>query len=710
MSNNAQQALKRLFEPGSVAIIGLSRSAVGSPISVLTTLQDYGYGGKIYVVNPNMAAPVDAGYEVYGEVHDLPAGVDLAIVSVARESLLGVLKKCVAAGIFTAIVITQGLADADEVGAQIQKNTIDFCQKSGLRILGPNTIGVANAHHRFTSSFIEVHHDLTPIGLISQSGLFMMGHLLINNEPAGFSMSADLGNACDIDLSDVLEYYGHDENIRAIACHVEGIGDGRSFIDTARSVSQKKPIVLLKAGNSQSGQLAVASHSGAVAGETTIYQAAFHQAGVITATSAEELRQLAKAFVTYQLPRGNRVAIMSFSGGGAILAIDAVEAAGLSLAELSKSTRAKLQPLFPSWMEVTNPLDIWIGVSQDFHATFPDVLEAILSDEAVDAVICIYCSYTLPKYEQYDSSLYIADLAEKFPDKPILNWTYGMDIAGFSRRVEQKGNTMVFRSLPEAAHTLAQMNAYREFCETVEVLPDNGPLLAVDDDRAREILQHATRANKSHLFTESLSLLGAYGITVSSARVVKSEDTLHAMCAELNFPVCLKIVSPDLPHKSDVGGVVLGVPSIDALSDCYQAMLASVRSNAPNAVIEGVLVQEMAPVGKELMIGAKRDPVFGHCLVLGAGGIYAEVTNDFAFRLAPVSKLAATQMLDELRCAPILRGVRGEQRCFLDGVVDVLLRVSMLVHRYPQIRELDINPLIVNENEVIAVDARVFLG
>ena len=709
MTNSAQQALKRLFEPQSVAIIGLSRSAIGSPVSVLTTLQDYGYRGKIYVVNPNMTAPVDAGYEVHCEVHDLPAGVDLAIVSVARESLLEVLKNCVAAGIFTAIVITQGLADADEVGAQIQQNTIEFCQQSGLRILGPNTIGVANAHHRFTSSFIEVHHDLTPIGLISQSGLFMMGHLLINNEPAGFSMSTDLGNACDLDLSDVLEYYGHEENIRVIACHVEGIRDGRSFIDTARAVAQKKPIVLLKAGNSESGQLAVASHSGAVAGETAIYQAAFHKAGVITANSAEELRQLAKAFATYLPPRGNRVAIMSFSGGGAILAIDAVEAAGLSLAELSQSTRAKLQPLFPSWMEVTNPLDIWIGVSQDFHATFPDVLEAILIDDEVDAVICIYCSYTLPKYEQYDSSLYIADLAEKFPDKPILNWTYGMDIAGFSRRVENKGNTMVFRSLPEAAHTLARMNAYREFCETVECLPDDTPLSSVDDNRAREILQHATQANKSHLFTESLSLLGAYGITVSSARVVKSEDTLHAICGELNFPVCLKIVSPDLPHKSDVGGVVLDVPDIDALSDCYQAMLASVLSNAPNAGIEGVLVQEMAPAGKELMIGAKRDPVFGPCLVLGAGGIYAEVIDDFAFRLAPVSKLEATQMLDELRCAPILRGVRGEQRCFLDGVVDVLLRVSKLVHRYPQIREIDINPLIVNESEVTAVDARVFL-
>ncbi|MDP6078850.1 MAG: acetate--CoA ligase family protein [Arenicellales bacterium] len=709
MTNSAQQALKQIFEPQSVAIIGLSRSAVGSPVSVLTTLQDYGYRGNIYIVNPNMRVPVDAGYEVYREVRDLPAGVDLAVVSVARESLLEVLKNCVAADIFTAIVITQGLADADEVGAQIQQNTIDYCQQSGLRVLGPNTIGVANAHHRFTSSFIEVHHDRTPIGLISQSGLFMMGHLLINNEPAGFSMSADLGNACDLDLSDVLEYYGHEDNIRVIACHVEGIRDGRSFIDTARSVAQKKPIVLLKAGNSESGQLAVASHSGAVAGETAIYQAAFDKAGVITVNSAEELRQLAKAFATYQLPRGNRVAIMSFSGGGAILAIDAVEAAGLSLAKFSQSTCAKLQPLFPSWMEVTNPLDIWIGVSQDFHATFPDVLEAILIDDQVDAVICIYCSYTLPKYEQYDSSLYIADLAEKFPAKPILNWTYGMDIAGFSRRIENRGNTMVFRSLPEAAHTLARMNAYREFCETVEFLPDEASLSSVDDDRAREILQHAAQANKRYLFTESLSLLSAYGITVSNARVVKSEDTLYEICSELNFPVCLKIVSPDLPHKSDVGGVVLDVRDLDALNDCYQAILASVRSNAPNAGIEGVLVQEMAPSGKELMIGAKRDPVFGHCLVLGAGGIYAEVIDDFAFRLAPASRLEATQMLDELRCAPILRGVRGEQPCFHDGVVDVLLRVSKLVHRYPQIREIDINPLIVTESEVIAVDARVFL-
>ena len=356
--------LDKFLDPGSVGIIGLSRSALDAPISVLTTLKDFGYDGRVYIINPSMAR--SDGCNVFSSLEDVPSPIDLAIITVERSRVPGALRACGEKGIPAAIVITQGFADADEEGARLQNEIVAVAREHGLRILGPNTIGVANAFTKFTSSFIELGYDLTPIGQVAQSGLFMMGHHLINNEPAGFCMAVDLGNACDIDLVDVLEYYGKEARIRVIECHTEGIKDGRAFLETAARVSRTKPIVILKAGTSRAGRVAVASHTGAAAGEGEIYQAAFRTAGVVQAGDSEELRLLSKAFVIYAPPKGRRVAIMSFSGGGAILAIDAIEGAELALATLSESTKAKLRPLFPPWIDVENPVDVLDCGSQGF--------------------------------------------------------------------------------------------------------------------------------------------------------------------------------------------------------------------------------------------------------------------------------------------------------------------------------------------------------
>ncbi len=294
--------LDLFFSPRRVAIVGLSRTAVGAPISILTTLKDFGYRGRITVINPNIAATEE--YEAYASLDEVPAAagapepIDLAVISVPREGVLDVLKGCARNGIRAAIVITQGFADAEDTGKTLQAEMLAFARDRGIRILGPNTIGVANAFSGFTSSFIEAHNDTFPVGLVTQSGLFMMGHNIVNNEPAGFCMAADLGNAADIGLDEVLAYYESVEGIRVIQCHLEGIERGTAFVETAARVSRTKPIVLLKAGRTEAGQAAVASHSGAVAGETEVYRAAFRKAGIVTADNAEQLRILSKAFAT----------------------------------------------------------------------------------------------------------------------------------------------------------------------------------------------------------------------------------------------------------------------------------------------------------------------------------------------------------------------------------------------------------------------------
>lgn len=695
-------ALDQLFEPRSVAIIGLSRSAIGAPISILTTLAELGFPGEIYVVNPSMEPTSEAN--VVSSLAEIVKPVDLAIVIVERARVLQALRDCSDKGIRAAIVVTQGFADADEEGSRLQREIVVFLRETGMRILGPNTLGVTNLLTRFTSSFIEVKRDLSPVGQVAQSGLFMMGHHLINNEPAGYCVAVDIGNACDVGLIDVIEYFEHNPNVRVIECHTEGVGDGRAFVETISRVSRSKPVIVLKAGTTAAGQSAVASHTGVAAGEGRLYRTALRKAGAVQAESAEELRMLSKAFATYSPPRGRKVAIMTFSGGGAILAIDALEKAGLSLASLSPSTRERLQTLFPAWMEVSNPVDIWMPVSKDFERIFPLVLEQLLEDDGVDAVLCIYCSYTQPKYARYDVSRFIGAVAGHHPEKPVLCWSYGLDIEGVTKALERDGNAMVFPSLPAAATAMARLAEYGEYRNRAT---PKAPTVAGAVEGAEDIL--AQGRSGSHLFTEGLELLELYGLALPPWRIARNTEDLVAVARELSFPLCLKAVSPDILHKSDGGGVRLGIPDQAALVRAATELRDDVRRKMGCRDLQGLLVQEMARRGKEVMIGGKWDATFGPCVLFGAGGIYTELFEDYAFRLAPITEEEAREMVAETRISRLLNGVRGEPPCDIDGVVDALLKVSRLISAHPRIKEIDINPLIVGEDFCVAVDARVLL-
>ncbi|MBT4933890.1 MAG: acetate--CoA ligase family protein [Rhodospirillaceae bacterium] len=689
-------SLELFFNPRSIAIIGLSREALSGPVSVLNTLRGYGYQGSVSIINPNISEPVDE--VVYPGVGDMPEPADLAIIVVGRSLVPGTLRDCAQSGIRAAIIITQGFADADQEGARLQLEIIEICRTYDIRVLGPNTIGLSNAFADFTSSFIQVHNSKIPVGIISQSGLFMMGHHIINNQPAGFGVAVDLGNACDVSLVEILEYYENDDNIRVIHCHVEGIRDGPGFLNAASRISREKPIIMFKSGVSDTGRNAVASHSGAVAGENEVYQAAFSRAGLISASSAEELWVLTKAFATYSPPKGKRVAIMSFSGGAAIMAIDALENAGLELAQLSQTTIDAVRPLYPPWMEVDNPLDIWMAVARNFHQTYPQILELLMQDDGVDSVICIYPSFSLPKYAAYDCSGHIRTLAKAYPEKPVLCWSYGIDVEGFTESIETDGNCMVFPSLNDVANTLVKLGQYGD--SRLKPVDEPG-VIDAKIGTVKDILGKAKTAGRDYLFTEGFQMLQAYGVETAKWQFLT--DGLWDLSDDIEFPVCMKVVSGEILHKSDVGGVVLNIMDQHELVNGYESF------SALDAKIDGVLIQEMAPKGKEVMIGVKKDPVFGHCLIFGAGGVYAETLNDFSFRLAPISRRDAYQMIDEIAFAKILKGVRGEEPCNLHAIVDILERVSQMVCDNPDIQELDINPVIVNEQGALIVDVRILI-
>jgi acyl-CoA synthetase (NDP forming) len=700
------EVLDLFFSPRSVAIVGLSRVAITSPVSVLTTLTDFGYTGKVFIINPNMEKVAEDG--IFPNLDDVPEAIDLAVVIVARDYVLDVLSACVRNNIRAAIVITQGFADADEEGKRLQTELIGLVRDNDIRVMGPNTIGVSNAFANFTSSFIEVHKESSPIGIVSQSGLFLMGYNLINNEPAGFSMAADLGNSADINIIDILNYYAQREEIRVIQCHMEGIEHGSAFVEIAARISQNKPIIMLKAGRSKQGQVAVASHSGAAAGEHEVYQAALHRAGIITAENAEELRLLSKAFAIYPPPKGRRVAIMSYSGGGAILAIDALENAGLELAQFADSTKTKIADLFPDWISTDNPLDVWIPVARDLQTAFPRMLEAILDDDGVDAVICIYCSYTLPKYEAYDCTNHITSLASEYPDKPIACWSYGIDIAGFTEAIEKDGTTMVFPSLENAATTFAKLIQYRENKNRLSIR-HTAPAKVINSFAIGSVISQAQPGPDGYLFTDALEILQTCGLAVTPWRLAANEEELVEVAANLTYPLCLKVVSSTIVHKSDSGGIKLGIDDQQGLIEAYRGLHSDIAQYDPLAKIDGVMVQEMASKGKEVMIGGKRDPVFGPCLILGTGGIYTEIFHDYVFRLAPVNETEAEEMIAELRLAPLLTGVRGEASCHIPSIVDALVKVSHLLAQFEEIIELDVNPLIVDGQGAVVVDARIFL-
>jgi len=356
-------------------------------------------------------------------------------------------------------------------------------------------------------------------------------------------------------------------------------------------------------------------------------------------------------------------------------------------------------------MEVDNPVDIWMPVARDFDAAFPTILERILADDGVDSVICIYCSYTLPKYDLYDSSGHIREITGRHPDKPVLCWSYGLDIEGFTKAIEADGTAMVFPSLADAADTLAKLTAYG----TRRGRPAALPAPSKDNPEVDAILDRAARTGIGHLFTEGLEVCAAYGLTPAPWRLVTAEDELAEKAGDLAYPLCLKIVSPDILHKSDSGGIKLGIGDIESLVEGYRVLTGHVLSRTPGARIDGVLVQEMAPAGKEVMVGMKRDPAFGPCIVFGTGGIYAEIMDDFAFRIAPVGEDEARAMIDETKVSQILKGARGEAPCHLPGIVDAILGLSRLAMAHPQIEEIDINPLIVTPHSAIVVDARIIL-
>ncbi|OAT86774.1 CoA-binding protein [Desulfotomaculum copahuensis] len=689
--------------PRSIALVGVSTRTGPAVFNVIDQVLAGGFTGRIYPVNPRGGEL--RGLPVYRSVSEIPEVVDLAVISTPRTAVPEIVRECAARGVKAVIVITQGFADADEAGHRLQEELLQAVSGTGTRLVGPNTIGVVNLYDHLNTSFIEFTRQPADTATICQSGIFLLGSA---DFTCGIGLGVDIGNAADIDFNQTLAALGTDSRIRVLNLHMEGLADGRRFMEIARQVSREKPVLCLKTGRSEAGARAASSHSGSLAGEDHVFGAAFKQCGVIRVRDVEEMRYFNKTFLTYRSMPGRRLAVVTISGGAGIAAVDACGDYGLEAARFSAQTNDKLAAVFPGWMEVGNPADIWpAGMSRGYREVLELALDTILDDPQVDALLMISPAYVDPDADpRLDISAHVNRAAARHPDKPLALWIFGAYRRELTARMEAAGRVAVYPSPDRAVASLAVLYRYVHGIKNAPAaLPaDTG---GINRELVGQILAAARRDGRTTLNEEALDVLRACGIpALPYTPAIDGAGAVRA-AADFGYPVVMKIASPQISHKSDVGGVKVNLTGAAEVRAAYDDMLHTVKERMPQARINGVIIQPYRPGGTEVILGSKRDPSFGPVLVYGLGGIYTELFRDVSFRIAPITGEEAREMIRETKSYRLLSGFRGRPPADLDALAECLLRLGRLVAVQPQIREMDINPLLAGPDGAVAVDARI---
>lgn len=695
--------LESLFDPQAVAVIGASANPAKLGHSVLDNIIKYGYPGGIYPINPKEKEILEL--PVYQSVTDVPGPVDLAVIVVPVKAVAAVMKDCGAKGVGAAIVITAGFRETGPEGRQLEREVIGIAHQHGIRVVGPNCLGVITTSADLNASFAAGMPAKGSISFMSQSGALCTGILdWAAANDLGFASFVSLGNKGDLHETDFLEAWRHDPDTDVIMAYLEGIVDGPRFLKVARELTKEKPFIVIKSGTTSAGSRAVSSHTGTLAGSDAAYDAAFRQAGIIRANSVSELFAYSTAFAYQALPTGRQVAIITNAGGPGIMATDACEKKGLQLATLAPDTVATLQEHLPAAANFYNPIDVLGDALADRYEL---ALRTALDDVNVDAVIFLLTPQAMTDIE--GTAQAVVALSEGY-DKPILaNFMGGRDVA-VGNRILRGGRIPCYGFPEDAADALARMVAHREWRERTH---DPVEQLPADRERAATALLTAQKAGRLALNeVEARQIVAAYGLPLPTSQLALNAEQAVRWADGIGYPVVMKIISPDILHKSDIGGVQVGLKNEKEVRLAYEEILNRAQRYMPDADIWGVAVQEMVQVGREVIVGVNKDPTFGHLMMFGLGGIYVEVLKDVVFRVAPLTRLEADEMVREIRSFPLLAGARGEKPADLKAIVDCILRVSQMVTDFPQIVELDINPLFAYEDGrgAMAVDARIVIS
>ncbi len=696
-----------LLRPRSVVVVG-GTDKPGKPGCTITRNLLASFPGETYVVNKRGGEIF--GKQAYGSVSDLPSGVDMAVVTVPAEQVEGVLKECAERKIGSAVIISAGFDETAE-GKGRAAEVKQFAHDHGMRLMGPNCLGVINTQVGLNASFAITPANPGNVALLAQSGGVLISLMGVAEEKGfGFSTLASLGNKMDLQESDLLKELQNDHQTRVVAIYTEGLHDGREFVEQAMKTAEKMPVLLLKGGKSSSGAQAASSHTGSLAGSTTVFNAAMKQAGVIQVQDEEELADLAMAFADQPLPEGRKLAVVTNGGGPGIIVTDnATEKFGLEMATLDPARvaalDARLDELGAPHAGMNNPIDVVGDAKEDRYRA---AMTAALEDPGVDLALVVLVAAGPAEMEKTAQTL--GELSRQY-GKPVAASFMGGKMTAEAQKILRQNKIPTYSVPSRAARALGAMADYAEarrtsHAEAACALP------APDKAAAQAVLDRAAKAGRTMLSAQDcFDLLAAYHIPAVGSRLAQSPDQAVELASSLGFPVVMKIASEDVVHKKDVGGVVLNIKTPDEARAAYEQILGNVQQHKPDARIDGIQILQMADTKgtKEIIAGLKYDETFGPTLMTGLGGIYVEVFKDVKFALAPVTPEKAHGMLSELQAYKLLQGARGDRPSDVEGLSQVLSRVSQLGADFPQIGELDINPLLVSERGVVAVDARVSL-
>jgi len=693
--------LNCFFNPKSVAIVGASSKKGKVGYEILTSLIKGGYEGKIFPVNHK--ADLIESLKCYPDLESIGEVPELVIITIPAKFVASVMKQGVKIGVKSVVIITAGFKEVGNNGKELEQEILRIARQGGMRFVGPNCLGVLDVVHKLNASFGGDLPRLGSIGYISQSGALLAAILdMANASDIGFSKLVSIGNKADIDELDMITALGDDDDTTVIAGYLESITDGNEFVRQAEKVSQSKPILVMKSGGTRAGSKAASSHTGSLTGAETAYEAVFERAGIVRCNSITEQFDYAQAFAYQPLPNGSKVAVITNAGGPGIMAADAIERQGLVFAKPTEDTVTKLKEKLPAAANFHNPFDVLGDALAD---KYEFTLDVVLDDPNVDIVLVLLTPQAMTECKKTAEA--IVKVAGEKHKKPILACFIGAEKVAEAIRVLRQGNIPQYGSPESAVATIRVMNDYVRWKARPKRVVK---LFPVNRRKVENIIEkHIRHGMREVAESESKEILEAYGFVTPKGAIATTAEQAANIADQLDYPVVLKIWSPDIIHKSDCGGVRIGIKSAREVKDAFDLMMYRIPKKLPDADILGVLVQEMCGGGKEVILGMNRDPHFGPLMMFGMGGTMVEVLKDVSFYLAPLTADESKQMLMATRTYKMLEGFRGEEGVDIDALAEGLQRLSQLVTEFPQIQELDINPFIVGPEGVtpIAVDARI---
>jgi acetyltransferase len=694
-----------MLNPKSVALVGASESEGSVGQSLMRNLLIGKDARKLFPVNPNRETVM--GLKSYPSITKVPEHIDLAVIATPAKTVPSLVEECVEAGVDGAVIVSAGFKEVGAAGEKLESDISKIRSKGDIRILGPNCVGLARPQINLNATFLRDNPQPGQIAFVSQSGA--LGAAILNwavSAGIGFSMFASLGSTLDIDFGDLIDYLGDDPNTRSIILYMEGVGNAKKFMSAARGFARTKPIIVIKAGRHEAGAKAASSHTGALAGDFQVYEAAFQRAGVVMVNEIGDLFNCASVLDSRFLPAGPNLAIVTNAGGPAVLAADAVIEHGCQLAELSSGTMEVMGKALPSYWSHGNPLDLLGDASVP---TYELAVKTCVVDPQIDGLLVIYT----PQGTTQPTPL--AEAVTKIASdrrKPMLTVWMGESGVRESRAIFQRNNIPTYPTPEEAVKTYAYMYQYRRNLDQLYQTPQELPVdFSPPKAHLKVVIRNAAKTRKALTQSEVDRFLDAYAIPRARGALARSAEQAATVATDIGYPVALKISSQDILHKTDVGGVVTGLDSSQAVKDNYKAIVERARKIRPDARIDGVYVQKMvSDIDYELILGAKKDKAFGSVILFGMGGIWVELLNDVSIGLAPLNQVLARRVMMSTKIYQALtKGLRNKKPVDLRPLEEIMVRFSNLIVDFPEIAEMDINPLVVANDEFTVLDARIVI-